>query len=135
MNALLNSEIQKAKNNNINIQVQITSKISDDKIIDLTNVIANLLDNAIEYCVQRDSSCNNVYLYVSKISNFLNITVENDIDESVLKSNPKFLTNKSDKENHGIGLRSVNSTIKKYGGTIDFFEENKKMIANILIPD
>ena len=85
--------------------------------------------------MQRDSSCNNVYLYVSKISNFLNITVENDIDESVLKSNPKFLTNKSDKENHGIGLRSVNSTIKKYGGTIDFFEENKKMIANILIPD
>lgn len=135
LNALLNSEIQKAKNNNINIQVQITSKISDDKIIDLTNVIANLLDNAIEYCVKRNSSCNNVYLYISKISNCLNITVENDIDESVLKSNPKLLTNKSDKENHGIGLRSVNSTIKKYGGTIDLFEENKKMIANILIPD
>ena len=43
-------------------------------------------------------------------------------------------TTKADKALHGFGLRSVNSVLKRYGGTMTITQEDNSYTASLLIP-
>lgn len=43
-------------------------------------------------------------------------------------------TTKADKALHGFGLRSVNSVLKRYGGTMTITQEDNIYTASLLIP-
>ncbi|MEG2365052.1 MAG: GHKL domain-containing protein [Terrisporobacter sp.] len=49
-------------------------------------------------------------------------------------SNHKILTTKNNRNRHGIGLKSVSSSLDKYGGTVAIEYNDKEFIIKILIP-
>ncbi|MFR4767588.1 MAG: GHKL domain-containing protein [Paraclostridium sordellii] len=48
--------------------------------------------------------------------------------------NKKIITSKKDKFLHGLGLRSIKSSLNKYNGDLEILDEENKFIINIYIP-
>ncbi len=61
------------------------------------------------------------------------IKITNPFCTDIKQERGQIITSKTDKENHGYGLRSVNETIAKYNGTIEIeTDENIFTITAIL---
>ena len=97
--------------------------------IDISTILGNLIDNAIEASKEEDEPYIEVNIKQQKSFFIINIknkySKENNIDE--LK------TNKSNSEFHGIGLKSVRKTVNKYGGSINLEIKDQEFVASILI--
>lgn len=125
--------ICKKKNINIDFDIQVRNDISVDDV-DLCVIYGNLLDNAIEACERiEDDSIKKTIKVESRISKgFLIIKVENSNLENILIKNNKFITLKSDKKFHGIGLDNIRRSIKKYNGEL-ILEDKKNIFVSKLI--
>lgn len=131
LNAIINAKISLCRSNNINIDYKITGatdKISD---IDLSILMGNLLDNAIEACIKDSMEKPMIELYITNNKNYLNIILSNTISYSILANNPKLVTSKKNKLNHGLGMLTIKDIVEKHNGMINIFEENSKFISDI----
>jgi sensor histidine kinase YesM len=129
MNALLNSRASYCQKYNIEFDYQITANLSVFSEIDLSVLIGNLLDNAIDAAKECKSPCVKIRIWENKA--YLAILVSNSVISSVLESNPDLLTMKSDKDNHGFGLKTVKDVVEKYDGIFDAFEENHMFSVDV----
>ena len=116
-------------------QIKISGNISDIigiEDIDLSIVLGNILDNAIE---ATEGICNAVIdLYFFDKNNYHNIICKNTINQSVLSDNPDLKTKKDEKLYHGFGIQSVKEIVSYYKGMIDFYEENNMFCVHIMFP-
>lgn len=87
--------------------------------IDLSNVMNNLLDNAVEAAEKSSEKKIAVSVY-SKNSTMQIIKIINSCDTAPKVSNHKLLTSKNNKSLHGLGLTSVKNTLKKYDAILDW---------------
>lgn len=115
LDALLNQRALVAKNRKIDIQFSVND-LSPIKIdmVDLTVIISNTLDNAIEACEKLPETDRQIYVQALLEEDELFYAVRN-------KSLPvNMITNQlpaSTKENpsfHGYGLQNVHTTLEKY---------------------
>jgi signal transduction histidine kinase regulating citrate/malate metabolism len=74
-----------------------------------------------------------IILNISKISGHYSIIVKNRISSSVITGNKKLDTTKSDKHNHGYGLKSVKMLAKSHNGMVDIYEKDGFFIVNALL--
>jgi len=64
----------------------------------------------------------------------LRITIQNNISSEVLVNGKLPKTSKSDKINHGLGIESINNTVSKNNGAIEFYEQDGWFISDVLMP-
>ena len=83
----------------------------------LCTVLSNLLDNAIEAAKQAEPD-RIITLTAKRTGSFYYISISNPCAEYVDVS-PNMVSSKSDREYHGLGLKSVRSALEKCGGTIE----------------
>ena len=130
------SEICKLKNIKLDLDIRLPEKINIDDF-DICVLYGNLLDNAIEACENIDINTQSRYIKVKSIirGSSLFINIRNSNNREVYMDGSRFLTNKKDKINHGIGVESVKKTIEKYNGTtkIDYSDIyfNVSIIVNV----
>ena len=112
---------------NIGIPSQI--KIEDD---DIVIILGNLLDNAIEATARLES---NRYIEVNIEYNkdCVFIIVKNSYDNVINIVNGTIKTRKKDDILHGIGLKSVEATVEKYDGAINYEHNQDEFIANVML--
>lgn len=105
-------------------------------VTDICTIFGNALDNAIESVIMLpDVEKRLIHLSVSSRKNFLFIQVENYC-EQVVKMEGNFpMTTKTDKINHGYGLKSIRYTTEKYGGTVTASLNQNWFELKILIPE
>ncbi|MBQ8435746.1 MAG: GHKL domain-containing protein [Oscillospiraceae bacterium] len=129
VNAILNTKFSYCRKNNIDFIYQITADLSVFSDIELSVLLGNLLDNAIEGTI----SCTNPFVKISISENkaYLIIIVTNAISSSVLKNNSDFNTTKKDKIHHGLGLLAINDIVEKHDGMLNFTEEDMSFSADI----
>lgn len=112
---MLNYKLSNLKETNVeadfNIAVPSEIKISD---FDLNVVLGNLLDNSLE-AMERlsENERKRLSIDISCKQGVFKMIIGNTFDGSTFT---KGKTNKNDSANHGIGLISVERTIKKYDG-------------------
>lgn len=97
--------------------------------MDLSNILGNLLDNALEASLKEQDGY--IELTMKQEKNFLIINVRNKCTDALEKE-----IDKSTKENpafHGIGLKSVKRAVKKYDGQINIEQTTQEFIVNIMI--
>lgn len=118
LSVLLNTKIQKAQEMGIDFQVIAPKEhINMDKN-DLCSLVGNILDNAWEAAIQTEEKY--VFFSLGKTQEKLQIKCENSY-----KSLPKkrkdgsFVTSKSDKEHHGIGMMAIKTIVEKYHGKLE----------------
>lgn len=120
---ILNSKISDMNEKEIDYEINVefpktTSILSKDICI----ILSNLLDNAIEAC----EKCNNkkyIKVGMKRVNKMIILKIENTYVGNEEKFNFGFTT-KKEKNLHGWGLKSVEETIKKYNGTLNY---SKKM--------
>lgn len=133
LDSIVNYKLQKAEELGADIKVDINYPENlDIEEFDITIILGNLLDNAIDSIKE----CQNKFIE-------LNINVERgllfiNIKNSTIKvNNSKDLklwkTNKCNSENHGFGLKQIKKIIDKNNGKFDISINNKVCESNIML--
>ena len=129
IDGVMNCMVQKAKdcgiNTNLHITVPENMKLS---IFDMNILLGNLFENAIEAAKKCDNSYIEVDIKYSQSNLF--ISFKNTYDGNIDITKGDLVTTKEDRENHGLGIKSVKKVIKKYDGAIDFATEENVFIVN-----
>ena len=131
MNYILNSKLSAAKEKGVEIKAQIENLgFEYMESMDFSSVLNNMLDNAIEGCV----NCNikKLEVSISRKSGFDSIMIKNTIDKSVLESNPELFSSKKE-SGHGLGIIQIKKIAEKYNGMVDIYEEEKNNVMYFVI--
>ena len=106
---------------------------------DIGIILGNALDNAMEACRKLKAKEPAAEAFI-RISSFQKrelffLKVENSFDGRVVRKpqNEFPVTDKADRENHGIGLANIKSTAKKYQGTMDFKVKGRVFILSVMM--
>lgn len=134
LNAVLNVEIEKAKNYGIPVKISITNDLKMFKnSSDIISLIGNILDNAISYLSKNKVKNNEINFSTGYEGSYSVIKCRNNILDSVLFNNPSLKTDKKDKDNHGKGITIINSIAHKYNGDVIIKERNKEFIITVIL--
>lgn len=98
--------------------------------IDMVRILGNLIDNAIEASAGEDEPYIDLVIRLEK--KFIVIKIVNKYSREFSKG---LETTKQQKRFHGIGIGSVKSIVKKYGGEFSIQKQGNEVVANVLIPD
>ena len=119
IDSIINFKFQGVEHSRIKTMVDLS--IPEELVIpsfDLTIILGNLLDNAIEAVLQVKEN-RFVDIKIKYDKGRLLIKVDNPFCGEITGENRKVLTSKGNKGEHGLGLVSVKKVIQKYKGTID----------------
>lgn len=105
-------------------------------LMDICTIFGNALDNAIE-CVEKigDKSKRLIRTAVYSQSKFLIIRFENYTELELTTKDSLPITTKKDRQYHGYGLKSIRSTVEKYGGSMTVNVKDNWFILRLLIPE
>ena len=105
-------------------------------LMDICTIFGNALDNAIE-CVEKigDKSKRLIRRAVYSQSKFLIIRFENYTELELTTKDSLPITTKKDRQYHGYGLKSIRSTVEKYGGSMTVNVKDNWFILRLLIPE
>ncbi|MBE5959167.1 MAG: GHKL domain-containing protein [Lachnospiraceae bacterium] len=133
MNHILNEKLEIARKAKIQIKAEVEN-LSFERMasLDFSSLLGNLLDNGIEACMKEKEK--ELIVQILARRDYEVIMVKNKIEKSVLDSNPKLISSKENKEEHGKGIPQIKSIIDKYGGMSDFYEEDGYFVACAFIP-
>ena len=116
---LISSKMALAEQEQIKTKVNIEYPHNTNiRSVDLTTILGNLLDNALEAAKAAPESLRFLNLTIRRINAMLIIKVENGYGNTLIQENGKLLTSKKDKAFHGWGLKSVQTAADRYDGTI-----------------
>jgi two-component system sensor histidine kinase AgrC len=132
INAVVNSKFGKAHEYGIKTSCRIVVPIPEYLEFDLSILLSNLLDNAIEAC-QKNNISSQIILTISEFAGYYRVTVKNTIEHSVLKENRKLETFKANKQKHGWGLKSIQDIADVHQGGVDIYEKSGMFVVNILM--
>lgn len=121
-------------------QLEIRTKVNIEyphntniRSVDLTTILGNLLDNAIEASETAAGNLRFLNLTMRRINDMLIIKVENGCEEAPLLKNGMLQTSKKNKELHGWGIKSVLAATERYDGTLDTVYDNKVFQAVVTL--
>lgn len=136
IDAMVNSKLYLAAQQNTRLNVRIDSlHIQNCNPIDLTIILGNLLDNALEACSKLSLEERDVWLDISCQHGVLSIEVANTCDMKALDiRDGKIYSTKKDGYLHGIGLNHVRQAVEKYNGIFEYnvSEEGGKSLFTAL---
>lgn len=132
--AILNSKIALMKA--YDIVVDATAIVPENipiKGTELSVLIGNLLDNAMEACLRIDDKPSRfVRIYIDILKGQLYISVTNSMVGKATRLGNIFLSMKDG--SHGFGLGSVDMITRKYGGYINRQTEDGVFATEIMLP-
>ena len=98
--------------------------------IDMSNILGNLIDNAMEASQGEEEPY--IDLTIRQEKTFLVIKIINQYSRDFSEN---LKTTKKKQEFHGIGIRSVKSIVTKYEGEFSIDKKGTEVVVKILIPN
>ena len=132
VDSMLHYKISNAKEVPIQIETSIPEKLNIDDF-DITVILGNLLDNAIEACEKLEKEQRKILLSIRMVKNQLFIRTENSFDGQLRRHQGRFLTRKADEGSHGIGLENVKRVVEKYHGLLEMNAEGMIFQVKIML--
>lgn len=132
LDAILNAKISMAEQEEIRCSVNISCGEIPLSQSDLSVLAGNLMDNAYE--AARISREKRIDVKIFSQGNYWGISVYNTTATPVLLENPELKTSKSDKCVHGLGTKNIRKIVEKYEGMLEYHEDEKLFMCDILIP-
>ena len=119
----------------IDFKIDVDSKNTGFiKNMDMSSILANILDNAIEACDKMTSNKKYIKLTSMWADDMFVIICENSKENEVKKIGDRFITDKLNKSEHGIGIKSVEKSVKNYNGNMMIFCDDSLFKVKIMIP-
>ncbi len=133
VDAILNEKLLYAQKNGISTQFDVTP-LENTKIsaMDICTILSNALDNAVEACIKFENfSDRYIDVKIEDSENEMIISVKNPSIEAPKRRAGVYISRKKDKENHGLGLKSIKRTVDKHKG--DMLVKYENGIFNLVI--
>lgn len=128
--AILNSKLSLAAQREITVKAEakipVALSVSE---LDLAIIIGNLLDNAMEACMELPPEERLIRIYMEIKGNYLYLALTNTAGGQKKRD---FRSHKGD--GHGLGLKRVDAIVKKYGGYVTRASEDSAFSTEILLP-
>lgn len=132
LDAILSAKIAQAKAENIAVtvkaNVQDALTISD---LELSIIIGNLLDNAIEAC-RTVTGERFIRIFISMKGTMLYFSMLNAAGAKKKKTGSLFATHKDGV--HGFGLRRAEAILEEHGGWVKYNSEDGAFTSEFLVP-
>ena len=132
LDAILSAKIAQAKAENIAVTVKANVPdaltISDQE---LSIIIGNLLDNAIEAC-RTVTGERFIRIFISMKGTMLYFSMLNAAGEKMKKTGSLFATHKDGV--HGFGLRRAEAILEEHGGWVKYNSEDGAFTSEFLVP-
>lgn len=134
VNAVLSSYIGKAKQEDIRIEakVDIPKELPIDAF-DICTILANALDNAVTACCSREERWISISSALHENGNF-SVNIKNPCETPVKFGRDGFPVSQSGEE-HGFGIKSIDTIVRKYNGILRCTCENGVFqLSTVLFP-
>lgn len=115
----------------IQYEVRIPSPFLFDEM-DTGILIGNLMDNAIQ-ALKKCTQGRNLYFFMEEKRGVLFIRIKNNHREPVREYGGTFITTKTDRNNHGIGLKNVKRIVEKYHGEMQIKYDQQWFSVKIML--
>lgn len=130
VDAILNSKLSLAAEKEIRVKAEAKIPVSlTVSELDLCIIIGNLLDNAIEACMELPPARRLIRIYMEMKGNYLYLALTNTAGGEKKKS---FATTKG--AGHGLGIARVDAAVKKCGGYLTRASEEEAFSTEVLLP-
>lgn len=128
--AILNSKLSLAAEKQIRVKAEAKIPVSlSVSELDLCIMIGNLLDNAMDACMELPVEDRLIRLYMEMKGNYLYLALTNTAGG---KKKQSFRTTKG--EGHGFGISRIDAIVKKYDGYVTRASEDEAFSTEILLP-
>lgn len=128
--AILNSKLSLAAEKQITVKAEAKIPVSlTVSELDLCVIIGNLLDNAIDACMELPAPERLIRIYMEMKGNYLYLALTNTAGG---KKKQHFRTTKG--AGHGFGIARIDAIVKKYGGYVTRASEDGAFSTEVLLP-
>lgn len=132
LNYMLSNKVSYAKNLGIDVHYMVVGhEVSYIDDVDMTGLVGNLLDNAIEAAGQsKEKQIELRFDFQDEhVSTFL---VKNSLNHEIKKNGKNLVTTKADKQGHGIGMSVIQEIVEKYHGQ-DYYQIEENQFSHLCI--
>lgn len=133
IDSVINYKFSIAEQKGISVVCTLTAEISEALERDISIILSNLLDNAIEASEKLKNIKPEIVLNVTEKSGYYSILIKNRIEDSIIAENKSLRTTKVDKQHHGYGLKTVRILTESHNGMMDVYENGGFFIVNIML--
>lgn len=139
IDSILNVKMQKIKEHgityNLNLQIPSNLNIKDNSVLDVSAILGNLLDNAIEAVLRlRKDSKRKIDIVIQYNDNKLIFNIQNTSNKVLTDFTHVLIRSEKEKERYGIGISSIKERVDRLKGYYDFRYEEGQYNALIVIP-
>lgn len=128
--AILNSKLSLATKREIQVKAEANIPVSlTVSELDLCIIIGNLLDNAIDACMELPPEERLIRIYMEMKGNYLYLALTNTAGGRKKKS---LASTKG--EGHGFGISRIDAIVQKYGGYVTRASEDGAFSTEVLLP-
>jgi len=134
ISGLLSSKYQKMRMKQIDFDwsVDLPTNLKI-KLIDLSVILGNGIDNAIEAVEKLDNPSKEIQLKIYCELDYLVIKITNKYSPDSLDINLQ--TSKLDSDNHGYGIKNIKFVVSKYDGILKIDTDNDVFKLNVALPN
>ncbi len=137
ISAILNMEMQKCKVNQIvlDCKVNVPPKLPFSPN-DICSLLTNIIDNAIEACVRRENTQRPIFFEMGIKQEYLVVCCRNflgKMDEAERGETLLLRSRKGDGNNHGLGHKIVEKTVKKYNGVVNYEIRKNEFVVQLML--
>ena len=134
VDAILNSKLTLIKSHDIAVNAKaVVPKSLTISEVDLSVMLGNLLDNALEACLrQKEGEERFIRIYVGQLRQQLYLSVSNSAGE--VRREGKFWRSTKNSDSHGFGLMQVDRLVRKYGGYVNRQYEPGVFATEVMLP-
>ncbi len=118
-------------------KIEVKGYISDSLDIarrDLCILVSNLVKNAVEAVEQVSDKEKYIFFEIKSGNIFLQINMRNTCAEHTgITKAGKIYTTKVDKINHGLGIKNIENTLRRYEGHAEYKIEDNCFVSEIMV--
>ena len=132
IDSVINNKKQLAHSMGIDFKIIAnTFQLSDNAAFEISGILYNALDNAIENISKEDKQ---IKVYLDKNEQYFILRIINTVDNNVLEDNPELATTKNNQTYHGYGIPNMKSIIHKHNGELLFTQQGNEFECKAVIP-
>ena len=136
LDTVLSASVQRCRDNGIRLVLFVEADaMSFMRPADIVALAGNALDNAIEATsVLPVGRPREVLVRINDDAHWLYLHFENGFQGALRWHEGRPVTCKEDARGHGLGLRSIEAAVERYGGTVQMDAEDGVFSLNVLVP-
>ncbi len=133
VDSIINYKLCRAALNDIEVKVDIIiPKELPVEIMDLSAILTNLLDNALQ-ALQRLKENKKLNIKILYKKGILLIRIQNTYNGIVKYENGEIVTTKESPDKHGYGMKNVETAAEKYDGVCQVTHDDNVFMSEVLL--